>query len=1030
MSVASSIGALFVGQVTRSPEALAVTDGGDARLTYRELYHRACDVANELTRQGVCPGHLVGTVIDRSIDAVAAIVGVTLAGAVYVPLSPREPAARLRRIHALAGFRHMLVGSAAARDQVAEALSGRCPVTDVTGIPAGSPPVEPATGSASRLAYVMFTSGTTGTPKGVMVEHRGVVRLVTGTDYAPFGPDQRILHGAALEFDAATFELWGALLNGGSLHVISDEALVVPSALGALLRARQVTMAWLTAPLFHQIVDEAPAELATLNTLITGGDVVSAAHVRRLRAINPELRLLNGYGPTENTTFSTVYPVPAEVPDPLPIGRPIRGTTALVVDDGGAPAPDGTEGELWVGGSGLARGYLGDPVLTAERFVVRDGARWYRTGDRVCRRADGVLLFHGRTDDQVKISGRLVQPRGVDAVLLRLPGVRSAWTRLFDTPGTGPRLVSYVVGPVEPQAVLAQLRAQLPPYLCPQRVVVLPRLPLGPTGKVDWRALPDPGRGDTGTAPADRPGRVPDSDPSTTLSALAGLWAEILRVPASDIGPASSFLGLGGDSLAFGRLAGRIAHRLGVEVPLGALMGARDLAEMTSQIDRAGVATRPGPAPAPPTAGLHPAQRALYTRWLTDPDSLAYNIPFRIDLRGPVDPDRVRDALSAVVARHDVFDGHFELSPEGPRRAVGESAPPAFEYLPRPAAGDDPPFFRPFAPGDSPLVRARLVRLGPERHELHIDVHHVVFDGISLRLFVEDFLGEYAGTTRPAPAPTYREATAWHTQRLAADPHGDAAFWTGVFRDPPPRLALPYDRPLPARRDDRGGVVRRTRPVERSAAVDALARRRGTTPFTVLFAAYVTLLARIAKATDIAVGVPMHGRVDPAFERTVGMFVNTVCLRVDVPVGATVAELLAEVDRRRRAALDHQAYPFDVLVDRLGRHRDPARTPLFDVFFALHAIPMYEFRSGALTASVDLLPTGHARFDLNLQVHPMPDALIVDLEYASAVFDRDHASRLLDEYLAVLDEIVDDPDVVVHRRLPVSDLPAFDFEDC
>ncbi|SDY43639.1 amino acid adenylation domain-containing protein [Micromonospora pattaloongensis] len=1004
-----------------------MTQGDDVQLTYRELYHRARGVADELTSQGVCPGSLVGIVIDRSIDAVAAMVGVTLAGAAYVPLSPREPAARLRRIDALAGLRHMLVGSAEARDQVRDTLSGRCPVTDVTGIPAGSRSVEPSAGSASRLAYVMFTSGTTGTPKGVMVEHRGVVRLVTGTDYAPFGPDQRILHGAALEFDAATFELWGALLNGSSLHVISDEALVVPSELGALLRARQITIAWLTAPLFHQIVDEAPAELATLDTLITGGDVVSAAHVRRLRAISPGLRLINAYGPTENTTFSTVYPVPADVPDPLPIGRPIRGTTALVVGDDGAPAPDGTEGELWVGGSGLARGYLGDPVLTAERFVVRDGARWYRTGDRVGRRADGVLLFHGRTDDQVKISGRLVQPRGVDAVLLRLPGVRSAWTRVFDTPGTGPRLVSYVVGPVEPEAVLVQLRAQLPPYLCPQRVVVLPRLPLGPAGKVDWRALPDPGRGDAGSVPADRPGRLPGNDPHTTSSALAGLWAEILQVPTSDIGPASSFVGLGGDSLAFGRLAGRIARRLGVEVPLGALMAVRDLAEMTSLIDRAGVAARPRPAPA--TAGLHPAQRALYTRWLTDPDSLAYNIPFRIDLRGPVDPDRVRDAMSAVVPRHDVFDGRFELSAEGPRRAIGESAPPTFEYLPRPMAGDDAPFVRPFAPSDSPLVRARLVRLGPDRHELYIDVHHVVFDGISLSLFVEDFLGEYAGTTRPASAPTYREATDRHTQRLAADPYGDAVFWAGVFREPPPRLALPYDRPLPARRDDRGGVVRRTRPVERSAAVDALARRRGTTPFTVLFAAYVTLLARIAKATDIAVGVPMHGRVDPAFERTVGMFVNTVCLRVEVPAGATVAELLAEVDRRRRAALDHQAYPFDVLIDRLGWHRDPARTPLFDVFFALHAIPMYEFRSGALTASVDLLPTGHARFDLNLQVHPMPGALVVDLEYASAVFDRDTASRLLDEYLAVLDEIVDDPDVVVHRRVPVPDLPAFDFED-
>ncbi|MET7707311.1 amino acid adenylation domain-containing protein [Micromonospora sp. NPDC005413] len=1026
MRSSPSVGERFVRQVAARPDGIAVVDG-TRRLTYAELHARARGVADRLTHGGVQPGHLVGTAFARSADAVVAMVGVILAGAAYVPLRPGDPPARLRQIADMCDLSHVLCDGSQVADLRA-ALPDGCAVVEAGAVPPATtaPGDGGVAGTPSSLAYVMFTSGTTGTPKGIMVEHRGVLRLVTGTGYLPFGPEQRFLHAAAPEFDAATFEVWGALLNGASLHIVQDGTLLVPSALAETLRTQGVTVAWLTAPLFHQIVDEAPATLSPLRILVTGGDVVSPAHVRRVRAAAPHLTVLNGYGPTENTTFTTVYEVPAEVPEPLPIGRPIAGTTVMVADGSGRPVPDGTEGELYVGGEGLARGYLGDPELTAARFVICDGTRWYRSGDRATRRPDGTILFHGRADDQVKIAGRLVDPREVDATLSRVPGVRSSYTRVTGDSGADRRLVSYVVGTVTPEGVRDSLRAQLPAYLCPQWVVVVPRLPLTATGKVDWRALPDPAE-----AGADPVGH-------TRLSpghrALAELWVEVLGVRPEAVTPESTFVGLGGDSLGFGRLAARISQRAGVDVPLADLMAAADLAAMAELLAGAPPAGEV-PVDGPATDQLHPAQRALYSRWLADPGSLAYNVPFRVRLDGAVRPDRLRAALTSVVARHDAFHGRFALTPDGPRWRHAEPAAPPFEYRAEPTGDEEATFVRPFDPALAPLPRALLVRLGPTRHHLYLDVHHVVFDGVSLRVLMEDLLAEYAGRTPPGPAGSLRQAADRYARRLRIDPDGDEEYWVAQFRDPPARLALPYDRPPGPRRDDRGAVVRRSCGAARLSQVRAAARRHGSRTFSVLLAAYVTLLARLTAATEVAVGMPVHGRDGATSDRTVGMFVNTLCLRLPLHREMTLAELVRDVDRRSREAIAHQGYPFDVLVDRLGIRRDPARTPLFDAFFALQNLDFYEFEVGGLHASVDLLPTGYSRFDLNLQVHQRPDELVVDLEYATALFTAATANGLVERYVAVLDEITrpghDDVPVRPAEAVPVPpELPTFDFERC
>jgi amino acid adenylation domain-containing protein len=401
---------------------------GDTRLTYAELAERAETFARGLRGLGVRPGDLVALAGRRSVQGVVALVGTVLAGAAYLPLNPSYPAPRLRQIVRKARLRH-LVCLPDARAALAAALPDGPlprPVAEVTAIGRTRPPEPVPSGPPGKEppAYVMFTSGSTGEPKGVVVEQRGVLRLVCSPEHTWLRPGERIAHGAAPEFDASTLEIWGALLGGGSLHVADLETMARPEAYAAFLRRERIRFAWLTAPLFHRMADHDPAMFGGLRALMTGGDVVFPAHAARVLERCPALELYNGYGPTENTTFTTVHRITAPVPDPIPVGRAVSGTELYVCDPSGRPVPDGTEGELWVGGAGVARGYLHDPRLTADRFP----AGRYRTGDRVTRDPDGVVHFHGRADQQVKIMGNLVEPAEVTAALLALPAVSRAHT--------------------------------------------------------------------------------------------------------------------------------------------------------------------------------------------------------------------------------------------------------------------------------------------------------------------------------------------------------------------------------------------------------------------------------------------------------------------------------------------------------------------------------------------------------------------------------------------------------------------------
>jgi amino acid adenylation domain-containing protein len=594
---------LFEEQARRAPDAPALRYGDDT-LSYGELERRANRLAHGLRARGVRPEDRVGVLLEPSGEMVTAWLAALKAGAAYVPLDPAFPRERLALLAADAGVSLTLTTDALRGllppDAAVLSLDGDAAAT--AEAPDTPPGVEVP---AEALAYVVYTSGSSGTPKGVAVPHRGVARLVRGADYVQLGPDDRVAQAASPVFDAATWEVWGALLNGACVEGIARETALDPRALARELRERGVTALFLTTALLNQAAREEPSAFATLRHLLFGGEAADPEAVRRVLARGAPGRLLHVYGPTESTTFAAWHPV-GEVPEDaatVPLGRGISNTTLYVLDGRMEPVPPGLPGELYLGGDGLARGYLGRPDATAERFVPdpfsgTPGARMYRTGDRVRWNDRGETEFLGRVDFQVKIRGFRIEPGEVETVLREAPGVRDAAVvaREGDSGAPGARrLVGYVV-PAEDadtgawlDGVRDHLRARLPEYMLPSALVTMDALPLTSTGKTDRRALPAP----DGARPEGREYVAPRTPLETTL---AEIWAEVLGLDR--VGVRDSFFDLGGHSLLATQVVSRVRERLGVEVPLRAVFEELTVERLATRM----AAERPAAAaPAPIT---------------------------------------------------------------------------------------------------------------------------------------------------------------------------------------------------------------------------------------------------------------------------------------------------------------------------------------------------------------------------------------------------------------------------------------------
>ncbi|MFI0819508.1 non-ribosomal peptide synthase/polyketide synthase [Streptomyces sp. NPDC021098] len=1048
---------LFEEQAARTPDAIAVT-AGDAALTYAQLGDRANRLARLLIGRGAGPERLVAVALPRSADLVVALLAVVKAGAAYLPVDPGYPPERIALTLADADPVCLVTtGEVAARlphgTDAALPLDADTTLRALAATPGGdltdadrTGPLDPA-----HPVYVIYTSGSTGTPKGVVVPHRNVVRLFTETEaWFGFGADDvwTLFHSFA--FDFSVWEMWGPLLSGGRLVVVPHDVGRAPGEFLDLLVRERVTVLNQTPSAFHQLiraVQEAqrPAELA-LRTVIFGGEALDPGRLRDWYARHPAdaPRLVNMYGITETTVHVTAAPLGeadamAESPRGV-IGEPIPDLRAYVLDGALQPLPPGVTGELYVAGPGLARGYLGRPGLSAERFVADPfgppGTRMYRTGDRARLHEDGRLDYAGRADDQVKLRGFRIEPGEIEAALARHEAVARAVVLLREDRPGDQRLVAYAVPApgIRPEA--AELRAYaariLPAHMVPAAVVVLDRLPLTVNGKLDRAALP---------APEFTPAGARREARDATERLLCGLFADVLGVERAGID--DGFFDLGGDSLLATRLLSRIRTALGTELPLRTLFEAPTVAGLAAALGAADGSTRPPlrPMERPEAVPLSSAQRRLwFLNRLEGPEAGAdYNMPFVLRLDGTLDPTALRAALTDVVCRHEPLRTVFPESDGAPRQTVLDPADAAVTLparhvgpaeLDRALAASAATAFD--LTRETPL-RAELFILGPDRYVLSVVVHHIAADAWSMVPLARDLSTAYAarlrgGPPRWDPLPVaYADYALWQRELLGdeADENSagarQVAYWTRALAGLPAELDLPTDRPRPAVPGHRGGTV----PVRLDAAAHrrlaALAERHGVTLFMVLRAGLAALLTRHGAGTDIPVGTPVAGRTDEALDDLVGFFVNTLVLRTDTSGDPAFGELLVRVRETDLAAHAHQDVPFERLVDVLNPARSLSRHPLFQVLLTFNSGLRPAVDLPGLRAVAERVESDTAKFDLalNLTGATTDDGDPAGIEgyasYSADLFDRATVEALADRWVRLLEAAATDPDRPLSR---------------
>ncbi|MBH0781765.1 non-ribosomal peptide synthetase [Nocardia bovistercoris] len=1035
------LAAIIADAVRRAPESVAVVCG-QRRWSYREFDERTDALARALIAAGAGPETLVVTLLERSAESVAAVWAVAKAGAAFVPVDQSSPDERIEYILSDCGARHAITTAEFAHRlpvdtaaiQVDGLLSngprshgmwvdgswdnpGHDSAPDDTrshglanGVHRERGPITDAERraplAAEHPAYLIYTSGSTGRPKGVVVTHGGLANLAAERrDRYELRPGAVTLHHASPGFDMAVGEMLCALAGSATL-VVAPRFAVAGADLAALMRRERVTNAIIT-PAVLATLD--PAELPDLRVLGVGGEAIRADLVD---AWAPGRLMRNGYGPTEATDIATIGELVAG--RPVTIGAPLRGFRAVVLDSALRAAPPGVLGELYIGGPALARGYHRRAGLTAGRFVADPygppGGRLYRTGDLVTVTVGDApaLLYHGRGDLQIKVRGHRIEPGEIETVLTSLTGIARAAVTAHTDERTGTHLVAYLVpepgARVDRGAVRAALARRLPSYLRPAAYEILATLPLTTNGKLDTRLLPVPVFGRTEFRAPDGPAEL----------RVAEVLTEVLA-PASPIGADDDFFALGGTSLS----ATRVAARLGV--PVRAVFDAPTVAELAAALADHAAEARPAlvagelPDRVPPA----PAQLRLWLLNQLLPDSAAYHLPIAVRLTGDLDPAALDGALSAVLTRHEALRTVYPEAGNSARQRVLtiEQARAALDLEPRAVAGELNAALRRFANRSfdvavDPPVRARLLHTGDDEYVLVFVVHHIAADGWSVGPLIADlstaYLAARAGREpewEPLPV-RYRDYALWQ-HALLGDAHAagsvaaaQSAYWRATLADAPDRLPLPAHPERPGERGTHAATI----------GVDLPAPISGSgTAFMVAFAAYAVLLRRLGGRSDMVIGTPVAGRGHPALDRMVGMFVNTVPLRVRVENDRTFGELVAAVRAVALDAFDNAELPFDRIVEAADAPRVEGGHPLLRTVFSYENLPAAGLPDlDGLAIEILDLPRDTAQFDLALTVRENPPRAI--FRYDTAVFGVDDIREFAAGYRAVLAAALADPE--------------------
>ncbi|MFF2290596.1 amino acid adenylation domain-containing protein [Peribacillus butanolivorans] len=991
---------LFEEEAAKNPSKTAVVYEGE-ELSYEELNERANAVAYWLRERGIKPEDCVAIKAERGLEMIIGVLGIIKSGGAYVPIDPKYPEERISYMLTDCSASILLVSGKAEMREECEEVSLSETFGDQrmkTNLPNVNTPTD--------LIYVIYTSGSTGKPKGAMVEHRNVTKLVRNNGMVELNENTIILQTGSMAFDASTFEVWGALANQGTLILSSEDILFDVGRLKDTIQRYSVNVMWMTVTLYNQVIEEDHTTFNSLSTLAIGGERLTEKTVRILKQQDTAVRLLNGYGPTETTTFATMYEVPSEFTK-LPIGKPLNNTTIYIVQEGQLCGV-GVPGKIWIGGAGVARGYLNNEALTKEHFFANPfgEGKVYRSGDLGRYLEDGTIEYLGRIDEQVKIRGYRIELSEIEHALLSLNEVKQAV--VIDKKTDSDHFIyAYLTSQVTLNVsnVYFQLRGLLPEYAMPSQMMQIDEIPVTTNGKVDKRKLPK-------IKHESKEHVEPRTEVEKTLHRL---FVEVLGV--KEISVRDSFMMLGGHSLKAVKLANRIHKELDKKVALSDIIKYQTIEEIALLLEERQTQEYQSLEKAEEKQfyKMSPAQQRMYLQQQLNKDSIVYNIPQLYKVDTQINKDKMHEAIDRLVNRHEILRTTYDLVDGMGVQIIHDSLPIDFKYMIG-DIGDIAAYIEPFDLEKGPLFRVKVIVSANESY-LFLDIHHSVSDGGSTDIFMGELCGLYNGHELKALDFQYKDYSEWINSKELKN---DGEYWKGEFEEIPV-VDLPLDFVRPEEQGFKGKMFMKEMDQRIGERVKSFAQKNNVTEYMVFLSIVATLMSKYGRQEDIVIGTPVSGRTHGETEEMLGMFVNTLALHLKVGKGNSYREFLGYTRKTFTEALEHQHYPLETLLEELEIQRDISRNSLFDVAFTFEKYGTSKITIGGKAVEGIPVEMEVSKFDLTFIIQELEEGYIVAIEYDTALFKEATITRMYEHIVSLLENALDNADRKIENISEISE---------
>lgn len=1015
---------LFEKQVIKTPESTVLVSGGQS-LSYQKLNHKANQLAHTLIEKGLGQGDIVPVLAEPSYEMIIAILAILKSGAAFLPVSHEFPVARIAEMYQNAGSRLLL-----SQEHLADKLHGKVNVLhldrmDAYHQDAHNPQVSV---SADDLAYIIYTSGTTGRPKGVMIRHRNLHNYVVWLrDFINLNDRDKTALVTSFAFDLGYSALFPAILSGGALHLLPKETYATTGKLLDYIEQEGLSYLKMTPSLYSTITAHPDFEkVKALRVIVLGGERIRVEDIEKTYALENAPLIINHYGPTESTIGAIAKPVHKEILSEFrsfpAIGKPVNNTRCYVLDRAMNPVSVLSKGELYIGGAGVAAGYLNAPELTAERFLpdpFKKGEFIYRTGDMARWLPEGELEFLGRADEQVKIRGYRVEPAEVAYQLLSMDGIAEATVVVHGTENDHSLVAYYVPDkPLNQQGIRTYLSSLLPEYMVPEHLILMDEMPVNENGKLDQKRLPAPG-----SASED----LLEAATTEEEKRMVAIWAAVLKLDADEISVTRSFMEMGGHSLRIILMLNKVFKEFNVLVPINDVFQHPTVRELIAHINELENASYSAIKKVPEKEHfcLSAAQKRTYFLYEFDKQSLAYNGGMATLLEGELDAEHLEKVFQKLIQRHEMLRTSFHLVDEEPVQQVASSVDFKLEYA---EAGESElaqhlaEFTRPFDLSEAPLFRVGLVKVSPKKHLLLVDLHHIISDGISGEILMKEFMSLYKGESVPPVKLHYKDFAEWQqTDARQKEINKQQEFWSREFEGDIPVLDLPIDFSRPQIKKYEGETISFELDEALTQKLHQLAAQKNTTMFTLLFSAYSVFLSRLTNQEDIVIGSPVAGRNHPDIEHMLGMFVNTLPLRSQPDPALGFEEFLAKTKSSTLKAFDHQDYPYEALLEALQLERDISRNPLFDTFFAYQNFHDTTLEIPGLTLKPLEANSTISKFDLSLYVYEQGEKLSLSFEFDTHLFKAETIKGFIAWFRQLMQSLTENPQAKIGQLEILTD---------